>query len=93
MKILVIGFFLIFYTVSIIGIIIKMKNISSKNRGNKIKIELYDNEELSTNLKNFYMGRLSDKSVRSSVRYHNSLYKTNNDYEQYRNSIRKLELP
>lgn len=91
MKILVICFFSIFFLVSFIGIIFRLSVILKKNT--EVKIELYDNSKLATNLSDVYVGRLSDTSVRSSVRYHKSLYKNNNDYEEYRDSIRKLELP
>ena len=91
MKILVICFFSIFFLVSFIGIIFRLSVILKKNT--EVKIELYDNSKLATNLSDVYVGRLSDTSVRSSVRYHKSLYKNNNYYEEYRDSIRKLELP
>lgn len=92
MKIVVICFFAIFFLTSLIAIVCRIISILKSNN-KKIKIELYKNGEMSTNLSDIYVGRLSDASVRSSVRYHNSLYKVNNDYENYRNSIRKLELP
>ena len=91
MTILIVCFFVLFFVISIIGIVIKINSILVSN--NKIEIKLYDNEELSTDLSNIYVGRLADTSVRSSVRYHKSLYKINNDYEVYRNDIRKLNLP
>lgn len=91
MTILIVCFFGLFFVFSIIGIAIKVNSILVSN--NKVKIELYENGKLSTDLSNVYVGRLADTSVRSSVRYHKSLYKTNNDYEEYRNNIRKLSLP
>ena len=91
MKIIVICFFSVFFLVSLIGIIFRLKVILRKN--DEVKIELYNNSKLATNLRNVYVGRLSDSTVRSSVRYHKSLYKNNSDYEEYREGIRKLELP
>ena len=91
MKIIVICFFSVFFLVSLIGIIFRLKVILRKN--DEVKIELYNNSKLATNLSNVYVGRLSDSTVRSSVRYHKSLYKNNSDYEEYREGIRKLELP
>ena len=91
MELLMICFFSLFFLVSIIGIIIRLRSLCKKN--STMSIELYDNGNLSTDLSNVYAGRLADTTVRSSVRYHKSLYKTNNDYEEYRNSIRNLDLP
>lgn len=70
-----------------------MKLISFLLKDDKVKVELYDDGKLNTNLEEMYAGRLADTTVRSSVRYHKSLYKTNNNYEEYRNTIRKLDLP
>ncbi|MEY8426078.1 hypothetical protein AALB52_26150 [Lachnospiraceae bacterium 38-14] len=91
MELLMICFFTLFFLISIIGIIIRLISISTKR--NVASIELYDDGSFSTNLNNVYVGRLADATVRSSVRFHKSLYKTKDDYEQYRNNIRELNLP
>lgn len=91
MTILIVCFFGLFFLISIIGVVLKINSILTND--NKVKIELYDNGKFSTDLSNVYIGRLADTSVRSSVRYHKSLYKTNNDYEKHRNDVRKLSLP
>lgn len=91
MELLMICFFTLFFLISIIGIVIRLISISIKS--NMVSIELYDDGKYATDLSNVYVGRLADATVRSSVRFHKSLYKTNDDYEQYRNSIRELNLP
>ena len=91
MTIFVIVFFATFYLLSAIAIVIKLRSIMTKS--NTVKVELYDVKEYSTNLENIYAGRLADTSVRSSVRYHKSLYKTNDDYEKYRARIKALKFP
>ena len=91
MTILIVVFFVLFFAGSILGIAVKLKSLLTND--NKVKIELYNNGKLSTDLSNIYAGRLADTSVRSSVRYHKSLYKTNSDYEKHRNDVRKLSLP
>lgn len=91
MENLIICFFTLFFVISFVGIVIKLFSICRKN--SYIKIDLYEDGRPSVNLSNVYAGRLADTSVRSSVRYHKSLYKTYNDYEQYRESVRKLNLP
>lgn len=91
MELLMICFFTLFFLISIIGIITRLRSLFTKN--STMSIELYDNGKLSTDLSNIYAGRLADTTVRSSVRYHKSLYKTNDDYEKYRKRIRKLDLP
>ncbi len=90
MEILIIGFFSLFFLISIIAIIYKINILLKESKD--IKIELYDNDNYKTNLENIQIGRLSDKTIRSSVRYHNSLYKTNDNYEEYRR-INNLQLP
>lgn len=91
MEILLICFFSVFFLLSFIGILFRLTVILKKS--NEVKIELYNNSELSTDLSDIYVERLSDTSVRSSVRYHKSLYDNDNDYEKYRESIKQLELP
>lgn len=91
MKILIIGSFAIFLLFSLFAILSQIKTLKHKSKNEPI--ELYDNADYSTHIEQIYNGRLSDATVRSSVRYHNSLYQKNNDYEEYRNDIRKLELP
>lgn len=91
MELLMICFFTLFFLISIIGIIIRLISISTKS--NVVSIELYDDGRFSTDLSNVYVGRLADATVRSSVRFHKSLYKTKDDYELYRNNIRELNLP
>ncbi len=88
---MIICFFSVFFLTSFVGIICRLCKIFRKST--EEKIELYNNSELTTNFKNMCIDRLSDASVRSSVRYHKSLYKNNEDYEEYREGIRKLELP
>lgn len=91
MKILIICFFTVFFLMSFIGIVFRLNQIIKKDSDAIIK--LYNNSELTSNLREIRVGRLSDSSVRSSVRYHKSMYKEYEDYEKYRDSIRKLELP
>lgn len=91
MQILIICFFTLFFVISILGIIKRLLTICAKCTDSKI--ELYDDRQLATDLKDVYVGRLADTSVRSSVRYHKSLYKTDGKYEQYRNEVRNLILP
>ncbi len=91
MKILIVCFFAVFFLISFIGIVFRLNQILKKD--SDVIIKLYKNSELTSNLREIRVGRLSDESVRSSVRYHKSMYKGYEDYEKYRDSIINLELP
>lgn len=91
MEVMIMLFFAVFFIASLGGIIIRLRSMYLER--NTTPIELYDDEEINLSIKKIYTSRLSDTSVRGSVRYHNSLYKTNEDYEKYRENIRKLNLP
>lgn len=96
MQFLVLGFFLLFFIVSIIGIIVRLHSMYTQCThycNARIHIELYDDQEISADVINELIDRTSDQSVRSSVKYHNGLYKPSHDYEIYRTHVRKLELP
>ena len=91
MKVLIICFFALFFVISIIGIIAQLIFICRKSK--KVIISLYDDGEYSTDLSKANGDRLANATVRSSVRYHKGLYKTYEDYEQYRDNIMRLTLP
>jgi hypothetical protein len=91
MDVLITCFFALFFFVSIIGIVVRLVSISKKS--NNIQIELYDDNKSSVDLGNVCLERLADTSVRSSVRYHKSLYKTGSDFEKYKSDVMKLNLP
>ena len=91
MKVLIICFFALFFVISIIGIIVQLYSICRKSK--KVIISLYDDGEYETDLSKVYVDRLADTSVRSSVRYHKGLYKTYENFEQYRDNIMRLTLP
>lgn len=94
MQIFINSFFIIFFIVSIGGIMTKIYLLCQKQKN--ISIELYCDEEInieSKKLKNLYANRLSNESVRSSVRYHKGKFKSKEAYEKYKIEIKHLELP
>lgn len=97
MKWIIWGFFIIFYGVSITALAIKVINSiirwNKKKKKNITKLELYNNKHYSKEFTNMAVNRISDSDIRSSVRYHNSKYKTKEEYEEYRADIIKLNLP
>lgn len=87
-------FFVSFYMISAIGVIYHFYHGCFKRHSKKkIKIELYDNGDYSKNSNIAISGRTGNTVIRNSVRYHQGLYFTESEYEQYRDEVLEEELP
>lgn len=92
-MILIYAFFISFYALCIFLIVNKVKILKSNDTESLSEIKLYNDGTYSTNLKNTSVKRLSNKSIRSSTRYHNSLYEDEFQFEEYKKEILNLDLP
>lgn len=87
-------FFVLFYVISAIGVVwYFLPERFKRNNRKEVKIELYDNGDYSETPSIAISGRTGNAVVRSSVRYHQGLYFTETEYEQYRDEVLKTELP
>lgn len=84
-------FFTLFFGFSLLCIAYKIYSLRPCKVTHKIR--LYNNKDYNTDLKDTCVGRLSDASVRSSVRYHKSLYNANESFEKYKKEVNSLKWP
>lgn len=88
--------FMLFFMLCIILIVYRVRELKrlddacEKEKLDNSKIRLYnEDKELSTGLDSLYADRLSD----TSVHFHKRLYKTEQEYKEYKKEVMKLNLP
>lgn len=86
--------FMLFFMFCIILIVYRVKELKRLDDAceklDSSKIRLYnEDKELSTGLGSLYADRLSD----TSLRFHKGLYKTEQEFEEYKKEVMKLNLP
>lgn len=86
--------FMLFFMFCIILIVYRVKELKRLDdaceKQDSSKIRLYnEDKELSTGLGSLYADRLSD----TSLRFHKGLYKTEQEFEEYKKEVMKLNLP